>query len=149
MKINLSKIGLFVLVVLPLKAFALAGQLSSPSLAFPAEFPEASRTNILAALTHPDYKFISGAFVNGSTQLRYSGDTKALNLFLKRIAKCQDAVLSITFVPRIEMDPAASWSVFHTANGGGGQLEVQVSLHAAQIHLEELAIPEIKGRKDR
>jgi hypothetical protein len=137
---------LFAILFLPMAVLAMAGHLNSPSLAFPAEFPEASRTNIIAALTQPEYKFVGGEFVNFSTQLYYSGDTKALNHFLQRLSKCPDANLSITFAPRIEMEPAATWSVSHSA-GYVAQLYVQVNFNARQIHLEELVLPEIKGGK--
>jgi hypothetical protein len=137
---------LFAISFLPLAALAMAGHLNSPSLAFPAEFPEASRTNIIAALTQPEYKFVGGEFVNSSTQLYYSGDTQALNHFLQRLSKCPDVNLSITFVLRIDMEPAATWCVSHTA-GNAAQLYVQVNFNARQIHLEGLVLPEIKGGK--
>lgn len=136
----------FAIVSLPLAVLAAAGHLDKPSLAFPAGFPESSRTNIIAALSQPEYKFISGEFVNSSTQLYYAGDTKALNQFLQRLSKCPDASLSITFVHGIEMDPSATWSVSHIATSGG-QLYVQVNFNSPQIHLDELALPEIKGGK--
>ena len=140
------RVLLFAISFLPLAVLAMAGHLNTPSLAFPAQFPEASRTNIIAALTQPEYKFVGGEFVNSSTQLYYSGDTRALNHFLQRLSKCKDANLSITFVPRIEMEHAATWSVSHVA-GDVAQLYVQVNFNARQIHLEELALPEIKGGK--
>ena len=128
---------------LPFGAFAMAGDLSSPSLAFPASFPVEARTNILAALTHPAYQFAGGEFVNTSTTLRYGGDTKALNLFLQRLSKCRDAIVSITFVTFIE-DADVTWRVSHLAHDEGW-LHVQINLSSKHIKLDELAIPEIRG----
>lgn len=138
-----SRISLIVWLFLPLKTFALAGELSIPGLAFPAGFPEAARTNLIAAVSLPDSGFIRGEFVNSSTQLYYGGDTAALNAFLQRLAGCPNTTIAITFVSGIADHPAATWKVSHSGITNPARLAVQINFHAGKIHLEDLLIPNI------
>ncbi len=126
-------------------AWAMAGRLTSPNLAFPATFPESSRTNFLAALTAPEYKFLEGDFVNAVTRLRYGGETKGLNLFLRRLAQCPGVKILVSFAPPPLPGESYAWLVTHNAWGDADHLEVRINLRSPQIQLEELSLPEIHG----
>src|SRR5947208_3543515 len=98
MKINAPITCLLFVFALTTRALALANfDLKEPQLAFPADFPESDRTNIMASLNRPDCKFVGGSFINSFTSLKYSGDTRGLNLFLEGLVKCPGAVLSVRF----------------------------------------------------
>jgi hypothetical protein len=125
-------------------AFASAGVLTSPSLAFPKDFSASTRTHILAALQPPPKgKFLGGEFVNSSTTLRYSGDTSALNQFLSGLAKCPGASLLVGFSKTLVPDDC-DWMVSHNAVQEG-TLFVYINLKSSRIDLEQLSIPESKG----
>ncbi|MDB6109231.1 MAG: hypothetical protein JWR69_981 [Pedosphaera sp.] len=123
----------------------MAGKLTSPTLSFPKDFPEAVRTNMLGVLTRPDFKFLSGDFINSTTRLRYVGDTKALNLFLERLAHCPGVTLSVGFGRDIDEEKEVDWQVSHGALTDAGRLRIEVNPHSSQIKLEELVIPDIKA----
>ena len=145
MKKYLKTFCLFAALIMPLNAFAVAGQLTSPSLALPSEFPMAVRTNILAALSLPDCKFAGGEFVNSTTRMWYEGDTKALNLLLRQLAKCDGVVLAISFVQGIGVDPDASWLIQHSGlSGSANRISIQINLDSKKVQLQDLEIPDIK-----
>jgi hypothetical protein len=124
-------------------AFALAGELKEPGLAFPEDFPESARTNITAALTRPDCTFLGGFFLNSFTNLRYQGETTALNHFLEGLVKCPGVSLSIRF--QTESVPAdCDWMLAHNADEPG-KFTVHINLKSTRINLEKLVIPEAKG----
>lgn len=143
MKKCLQSICLFAALILPVNAFAAAGKLTSPSLSLPSEFPLALRTNILAVLSNPEYKFAGGEFVNATTRLWYGGETKALNRFLGELATCDGVILSISFVQDVGEDPEAGWRVQHSGNNPN-RFSIQISLNSKKIQLEDLEIPDIK-----
>ena len=47
--------------------------------------PDSLRTNLMAAITDKDYKFLDGHFINANTILHYGGPTESLNRFLTRL----------------------------------------------------------------
>jgi hypothetical protein len=116
--------------------------LTQPSLAFPRDFPESTKTNILARLRPTDCKFIEGWALNASTTLKYAGDTAALNRFLQALATCPGIRLYVCFADNPDED--SDWMLTHNAHQPG-YLETQVNLKSKQIKLDALAIPEIKG----
>ena len=134
---------LLVLFGLTTIAFAEYHTLTEPSLAFPTNFPDAARTNILATLRRPDWKFISGAELNSFASLKYGGDTLALNLFLGGLAKCPGVTLFVRFTSESSMEDC-DWHVSHMA-GKPGEFAVRVNLKSSRIKIEELVIPEARG----
>jgi hypothetical protein len=134
-------------VCLLLLGFALTArgayfELTKPSLAFPRDFPESAKTNILARLRPTDCKFVSGSALNASTALNYAGDTAALNRFMQALADCPGVTLSVCFCDRPDED--SDWTMTHNAHQPG-YLVVQVNLRSKQVKLDALAIPLIKG----
>ena len=143
MKTNISVACLFLVFGLAVRAFALAGELKEPGLAFPEGFSESARTNIMASLRRPDCKFLGGQFINLFTSLRYAGDTLALNLFLDGLVKCPGVALSVRF-QKDPMPDDCDWLVSHVASKPG-RIAVDVNLKSSRIKLDKLVIPESKG----
>jgi hypothetical protein len=121
-------------------AFALAGTLDSPSVAFSGDYPKDAQAQVMAALTRKDCKFLGGHFVNWFTTLRYGGDTKSLNLFLGDLVKCPGATVHVGFK---KLDDDCDWRVSHDAHSN--HFQVEVNLNSKQIKIEDLYIPEAKG----
>ncbi len=144
MKTRLAHLACLLMALgLATNAFALAGELKDPGLAFAQSFPESARTNITAALTRPDCTFVNGRFINWHTSLNYRGETLALNLFLEGLVKCPGTTLSIRF--QTESIPADSdWMVAHSGDEPG-KFTVHINLKSPRINLEKLVIPESKG----
>jgi hypothetical protein len=126
------------------RVLALAGDLSEPGIAFPADFPQPAQLRIMESLKHPDCKFLGGRFVNWSTHLNYSGETKGLNQFLENLAKCPGVALSVRF-REDKFDDGCDWVIDHTSGGDTCQLVVTVNLKSPRIKLADLMIPEAKG----
>jgi hypothetical protein len=143
MKIQICLFHLVVLLGCPASALAMAGNLASPELAFPKDYPEVTRSNILAVLREPDCHFIDGHFINWNTTLQYGGDTRALNSFLARLVKCADVILSVSFDE--ELDEDCTWTVFHGALPDPNHFSIHIHFRSKKIVLGELAVPEIKG----
>ena len=117
--------------------------LKEPQLAFPHDFPESARANILASLRRPDCKFLGGSFINSFTSLKYGGDTLALNLFLEGLVKRPGVVLAVRFHTDRTSDNC-DWFVSHMASNPC-ELTVHVNLKSLQIKVDGLVIPESKG----
>jgi hypothetical protein len=117
-------------------------ELTKPSLAFPRDFPEPAKTNILARLRPTDCKFVSGSTLNASTTLNYAGDTAALNRLMQALGTCPGATLSVCFADGPDED--SDWTITHNAHQPG-YLVVQVNLKSRQVKLDALAIPQIRG----
>src|SRR5262249_46992189 len=88
-------------------------ELSEPSLAFPLDFPQSTKTNILARLRRSDCKFVAGSALNAVTTLKYAGDTAALNRFMQDLATCPGATLLVRFDYDAEDD--SDWTIHHIA----------------------------------
>ncbi|MGB0582801.1 MAG: hypothetical protein ACPGVU_24210, partial [Limisphaerales bacterium] len=106
---------------------------------FAAEYPEANRKKVMAALNREDVKFVGGRFINWFTTMWYDGDTKALNLFLDDLAHIPGVVLHVSFGKSVH--PGA-WSVHHEAHDNRFHIKVNLD---SKIKLAELYIPEIRG----
>jgi hypothetical protein len=144
MKANTYVACVLLVFGLATRAFALAGDLTEPSLAFPSDFPESARTNIMAALRQPDCRFLGGHFVNWITSLNYGGDTKALNLFLEGLAKCPGIRLSVRFSSESSM-MGCDWMIASHSSHEPYKIVVRVNLKSGQIKLEDLMIPDSGG----
>ena len=129
-----------VLLACAAPAFAEAGSLDSPGVAFPGDYPKDAQDKVMAALARKDCKFFGGMFVNWFTTLRYGGDTKALNLFLGDLAKCPGVTVHVGFK---KLDDDCDWRVSHDATDN--RFKVEVNLNSKQVKLEDLYIPEAKG----
>lgn len=115
--ILLRLVCLFLALGLATHAFALAGELKDPGLAFPKDFPESARTTMTEALTHKDCTFLGGFFLNSFTNLRYQGETTALNHFLEGLMKCPGVILIIRFQPENPTTPVNyDWLLALTAD---------------------------------
>ncbi len=144
MKSLLAPLLCAVLFATATNAFALAGELKKPNVAFSQDYPEAARKQVMAALNRSDSKFLTGNFVNWHTSLLYAGDTKALNQFLDALAKCPGVTLHVSFVATdpIPGEPC-DWHVGHDAHRN--QFHVRVNLKSGRIKLPDLYLPEVKG----
>jgi hypothetical protein len=121
------------------RAYALAGDLSAPSLAFPATIPEARRDKVMAAISDKGCKFLDGNFINSNTTLHYGGGTESLNHLLAKLGECDGVGLRITFVK----EPGGpAWTLNHNGWGSDGQIQiyVQINLVSSAIDLEKLEI---------
>lgn len=118
-----------------LNAHAAAGDLTSPSLSMPADTPLALRTNLLAAISERECKFLDGHFINAWTTLNYGGSTEALNHLLARLCGYDGVRLVVTFVKEPE---GPAWTLSHNGNGDPGELFIKVNVAATTIDVGEL-----------
>lgn len=127
--------------------FAARGELDSPSVATYSTYPKEHREKLLGVLKRKDCQFISGSWLNSSTQLHYHSDTKALGQFLADLAKCPDVTVAISFYRPGEearwAPETSNWSVFHSANNN--HFQVKINLAAEDLDLTALYIPSLKG----
>lgn len=124
-----------------LNVLAMAGVLKEPSVAMPEKFPEEARKQVMAALNRKDCHFLGGNFVNWFTTLRYTSDTKALNLFLDELAHIPGVSLHVSFVE--EFTDESDWQLYH--DGMQNSLQVRISMASKRVKLEDLYIPDIHG----
>jgi hypothetical protein len=139
---KMQPLACLLLLGFALTAMAAYVDLTEPSLVFPRDFPESTKTNILARLRPTDCKFVAGWALNASTTLKYAGDTSALNRFLQALATCPGVTVSVCFAD--DLDEDSDWTLTHNAHQPG-YLVTHVNLKSKQIKLDALAIPEIKG----
>ncbi len=125
-------------------SFALTFELDRPGLAFPKDFPAATRTNLMAVLQRPDCTFLGGKGFNSDTHLKYGGDTLALNLFLDALTKCPGLTLSMRFY-RYREDEKCDWTVQHSGIREPTHICVRVNLNSKLVKLDDLAVPVTMG----
>jgi hypothetical protein len=129
-------------IVSAAKANAMAGELKKPSLAMPANTPVEFRTNLIAAISEKDCKFLEGSFINASTTLRYGGSTESLNHLLDRLAQFDRIRVTVSFA-RETAGPA--WTLKHNGWADPGEIFITVNAASPSIQLEQLQIV-ITGR---
>jgi len=116
------------------------GTLTTPGVAFAKGYPAGAQARVMAALTRKDCKFLDGHWLNSWTNLRYAGDTLALNLFLDDLVKCPGVTVHVGFQ---KLDDDSDWTVGHTAHAN--RFQVAVNLNSKRVDVEKLYIPEYKG----
>jgi hypothetical protein len=135
------------LVAIPESGFAAAGTLDSPSVATSSSYPQAHRVKLLETLKRKDCKFISGSWINSSTQLHYHGDAKALGQFLTDLTNCPGVTVSISFYRPggdfVASPEESNWSVFHSAINN--HFQVKINADSKDLDLTMLYIPPLKG----
>lgn len=119
------------------------GELTEPSLAFPADFPAAARTKALAVLLRPDCEFRGCTWLNAWSFLNYGGETLALNRFLEGLAQCPGISLSISFHKFSDAEKL-DWSLEHYARLFPDKVVVRVNLNSSRIKLADLVLPDTK-----
>ena len=122
---------------------ARGGALLTPSFTAPQGCPTEVMNQVRAAFNRSDCKFVGGHYVNRSTRVRYSGDTKALNGMLADLAKSPGVVLTIQFTEKFS-EPG-DWSVSSQPGSNQFIFQVVVNLESERIKLDELRVPEMKG----
>ena len=127
------------------KAYALAGDLKSPSLAFPTDMAEGLRTRIVEALNDRSARFLEGRFVNANTTLVYGGDTDGLAAMLARLVKCDGFRVNVSF---FRGPVGHSWTLNHDAWREPGTIEIRVNLDATEIDLGKLELRLGSGQPD-
>lgn len=122
-----------------LPAWALAGELKQPGLAFPPDFPQALHQQIQTNLTRPECVFVGGRFLNWTTQLNYNGSVAALNQLLAGLAQIPGARIQVRF-----SSADTAWQVSHSAME---PLHFRISINpeAPDFHWSELSLPVIPG----
>jgi hypothetical protein len=131
-----------------IRVFAMAGNLTSPSLAFPATTSPALRSRIIDIISQPECKFLRGRFINANTTLEYAGKTAALNRMIEQLAQCDGIRVHLAFAsgsaaawtaPNSPAD--ASWTIHHNGWAGADWIEIQVNPASELIQLGLLEIP--------
>src|SRR5215471_5735139 len=105
-----------------LNAHAMAGDLKSPSLAMPADTPQEFRTNLIAAISEKECKFLDGHFINAHTTLCYGGSTESLNHLIARLGAFEGVRVLVTFVKEPE---GPSWTLSHNGWADPGNFFIQ------------------------
>jgi hypothetical protein len=121
----------------PRRAFGLAGDLKSPSLSMPAATPVEFRTNVLAALSDKNCKFLDGHFINASTTLNYGGSTAALNQLINQLSSFEGLRVMVGFVSNAG---GPSWIIQHNGWGDGGQIYIKINVAAPDFKPEQLQL---------
>lgn len=129
-------------------AFGAQGELDRPAVAILRSVPQAEQDAVRNVLSHKDRKFISGSWLNKSTQIHYKSDTAALGNFLDGLSKCPSATVWVRFY-RPGRDamwaPAGSnWSVFHSAIDNSFSIKIRLD---SEIDLTELYIPPLRAER--
>lgn len=144
MKNLLTPLLCAILLATTAESFALSFELDRPGLAFPKDFPAATRTNLMAVLQRPDCTFLGGKAFNSDTHLKYGGDTLALNQFLDALTKCPGLTVSIRFY-RYDETEKLDWVVDHSAWREPTSVCVRVNLNSKRLKLDDLVVPDTKG----
>lgn len=144
--IKLATCALVLNLIASLDAHGAAGDLKSPSFAMPTDTPEGLRhtSNLLAAVSEKDCKFLDGHFMNAHTTLNYGGSTEALNRLLARLGEFGWIRLEVTFVK--EPDGPA-WTLSHNGGGDPGEIFVRINMAAPTIQIEQLELTVIGHSK--
>lgn len=114
-------------------AAALRVELKTPSVAYRADYPREAVLVVQQALTRQDAKFLGGVGINSWTNLRYAGDTRALNRFLEDLAACPGVTVSVRF-KRLTED--ADWLVGHS--GQENRFQVEINLNSERMRVDDL-----------
>ena len=122
-----------------LPAWALAGELKQPGLAFPPDFSPALQQQIQTNLTRADCEFVSGRFLNWNTHLEYNGSVTALNQFLAGLAQIPGAVILVRF-----SSADTAWQVSHSSMQPL-QFQININPDAPGFRWSELNLPVIAG----
>ena len=118
--------------------FGLAGELTSPSLAFPADSPLAKP--VYAIISDKEFHFLHGMFINAHTTLEYTGDAASLNKFLDRLSQCHGVTLHVTFA---SSDSEAAWVLSHSAWGAPDSFSIAVNtskIEQRAVHVPGAAV---------
>ena len=119
------------------RAHAMAGTLKSPSVAMPAETSVQLRTNLLAALSESECKFLTGNFINASTTLQYGGSTESLNRLINHLSSMEGIRVLVGFVNE---PSGSSWIISHNGWGDPAQIYIKVNVGAASFKPEQLQL---------
>ena len=127
------------------EAFALGGKMQSGGdVSLPSNYPAAAQKQVAEALNSNAYKFQGGFSINWNSTIRYQGDTRALNVFLDKIAKCPAVEVFVSFK---KLADNCDWRVHH--DGVSNTFHVVVNLQSHGPHLEDLVVPSISGPKQK
>ena len=126
-----------------LPAWAMAGNLKQPGLAFPSDFPQTLHQQIQTNLTRADCVFVSGHFLNWNTQLDYNGSVAALNQFLAGLAQIPGAMILVRF-----SSADTAWQVSHSSMQPL-RFQININPDARDFRWSELSLPVISGPSSR
>ncbi|MBN9693985.1 MAG: hypothetical protein J0M24_27400 [Verrucomicrobia bacterium] len=133
----------FLLAASSLPAWALAGELKQPALAFPPDFPQALHQQIQTNLTRPEGVFVGGRFLNWTTQLNYNGSVAALNQLLAGLAQIPGARIQVRF-----SSADTAWQISHSAMEPL-QFQININPEVPGFAWSELSLPAIAGPSQR
>lgn len=127
------------------RASAAKGELTTPSVALPADYPEADRDRVNRVLASDKVEFVGGGWLNFLTRLDYRGDTEALNTFIGEMIECRGVSILVRFTQGGDscLDGGLDWSISHWA--GQNEFQVTVNLDSKRIDLTALRLPDMHG----
>ncbi len=142
-----SFLSLALLVMVPTSAFALAGLLSRPSIAFSTN-SKPSHDMVMKVLANKKYKFVTGSFVNWSTTMWYSGNAADLTEFLDGLAQFDGLKLLVKYSKdrgvadttrfgKAGKKTACQWRVDHCVD----KFTITIYLGDAKIKKKDVTIP--------
>ena len=109
-----------------------------------AEVLEETECSWVDRIYSPLVKCQGGFSINWNSTIRYQGDTRALNVFLDKIAKCPAVEVFVSFK---KLADNCDWRVHH--DGVSNTFHVVVNLQSHGPHLEDLVVPSISGPKQK
>jgi hypothetical protein len=136
-------LNLLVLLATALDAAAWSGPLSCPQYYAPKGCPVAVMNQVGAALNRKDCKFVSGRFFSLSASYSYSGNTFALNSFLKGLSECPGVQLTIRKTK--DYGGAGDWRVYTHLTEKRFMFLITVNLNSERIVAEGIRIPSLTG----
>lgn len=120
---------------------AALGELKTPDIPFPKDYPASARAQVEHTLNRKDCKFVGGAWLNSWTTLNYQGETVPLNLFIEELTKCPGVTVHVGFkrLPDEDVDWRVGHDFFHNS------FQVEVNTASKRVDLEKLYIPPYQG----
>ncbi|TWU58993.1 hypothetical protein Poly51_17740 [Rubripirellula tenax] len=105
------------------------------------DIPEPVRKQIETALKSENCRFVKGSWTNARINLRFAGDTSAINELLNKLAKCPAITVPVSFKA---MKGDWDWMVVNDTRRSGEKFNVIINLDYAGLQLEDLVIPASK-----
>jgi len=125
-------------------ALSWSGPISRPEYYAPRGCPPEAMDRVSKALNHPDCKFLTGRFFSLSASWECSGNTFALNAFLKGLSECPGVRLHISKMGK-DYHGTGDWSVYTHMDKEHFIFHIKINLKSERIVADAVKLPALKG----
>lgn len=133
------------LIALVQQAVAWSGPISRPEYYAPKGCPPEVMKQVGAALNRKDCKFVQGRFFSLSASWTYSGNTFALNGFLKALSECPGARIVIS--TNSQFNSKGDWRVYTHPVSEHFFFRITINGKSERIVQKAMKIPSLHGPK--